>query len=439
MGIRGLFRAAIGRGDIHYATDGRDILVNSPDGWEVGAPGLWWAGPAGSDGTGGPWGNPPPGADGSSFAEAIPAVMRCTSIICDTIAGLPWRIMRGYDQLPTPAWISDPQLTRIDGRVSSATMADARYSAVEFWSSWILSALWFGDGFIWVGARDAQGQPKAGSMFLLHPDDVTIKDRRYYLRGLDEPLPQDEILHLRGQGPYDGESRGAGVLSRHAADFGVAVQLRNYASSVYTSGVPAGYLKVTDPDLTQEQADDLKRRWLAAHGSSKRSIAVLNAVTDFEAISISPIDAQLDTAKTWSLRELSLAFGVPPYMLGVAGDSATYANIESRMIELRMFTLLPWQRRIESCLDAQFPAGTSVKIATDALARADTAGRYAAYSSAIAAGWLTVDEVRALEDRPPLPEQVSRDPRAPDLPPIPDNISELDKMPADPTSSEAPS
>jgi HK97 family phage portal protein len=436
MGLRAAFRAAIGangsvRGTVLTATDGRDILVNSPDGWEISQPWLWWAGPAGSDGTGGPWGNPPPGADGGNLAAGIPAVMRCTSIICDTIAGLPWRVMKGYDQLPTPSWISDPQLLRADGRVAGNALVEVRYSAVEFWASWIASALWFGDGFIWVAARDVYGAPKPGAMFLLHPDDVVVDHGRYWPRGSDVPFGPEEILHLRGEPPYDRDGRGTGVLTRHAADLGLAVTMRSYAASVYTTGVPAGYLKVNDPDLTQEQADGLKARWMAAHGSSRKSIAILNATTDFQAIAITPVDSQLDSAKSWGLRDIALMFGVPSYMLGVPGDSSTYANVESRMTELRTFTLLPWQRRIESTLDAQLPAGTSLKIATDGLARADTAARFAAYESALRAGWITVDEVRALEDRPPLPEQVSTDPVADDLPPVPDDASALDGLPAD--------
>jgi HK97 family phage portal protein len=142
---------------------------------------------------------------------------------------------------------------------------------------------------------------------------------------------------------------------------------------------------------------------MAAHGNAKRSIAVLNATTEFHPISISPVDAQLSAAREWGLRDIALAFGVPPYMLGVPGDSSTYANVESRLIELRTWGLLPWARRIESLLDSQFPRGTSVKINLDALVRADTATRYSAYETAIRSGWLTIDEVRELEDRPPLP------------------------------------
>ena len=55
---------------IHYATDGRDILFNSPG--RVGGRtnrGLWWTD---GDGT---FGNPPPGADGSSFLTSLPAVV----------------------------------------------------------------------------------------------------------------------------------------------------------------------------------------------------------------------------------------------------------------------------------------------------------------------------------------------------------------------------
>ena len=95
------------------------------------------------------------------------------------------------------------------------------------------------------------------------------------------------------------------------------------------------------------------------------------------------MDAQLASTREWSLRDVALAFGVPAYMLGVPGDSSTYANVESRMIELRTFTLLPWQRRIESTLDAQLPKGTSLKVRSDGLLRADTSTRYSAYSAAL--------------------------------------------------------
>jgi phage portal protein BeeE len=64
--------------------------------------------------------------------------------------------------------------------------------------------------------------------------------------------------------------------------------------------------------------------------------------------------------------------------------------------------LLKWIRRIESAIDPEFPRGTELKIQSAGLERADTGTRYAAYKTAIDSGFLLVDEVRALEDRPPL-------------------------------------
>jgi HK97 family phage portal protein len=129
---------------------------------------------------------------------------------------------------------------------------------------------------------------------------------------------------------------------------------------------------------------------------------VLNATTEFHPLSITPVDSDLVAAMSANLGDLANAFGIPPYMIGAPVDSNTYANVESRRMDLTTFTYLPWSARIEATLDAQFPRGTSLKVGLDALLRADTSTRYATYAVALDKGILTVDEVRALEDRPPL-------------------------------------
>jgi HK97 family phage portal protein len=405
LGLPMASRAAVGS-SIHTATDyGRDILVNSPDGWEQDRQWLWWVG----EGAEGGYGNPPPDARGLSGATAIPAVMRCTSIIADTIAAMPWRVYSGYTQKATPRWVSDPQMSRPDGRTGTRLPRNgASKSAVEFWAEWITSALWFGDGFIWLPAgRDETTREPKPPFVILHPDTVEWREGHWYVG--ESQLDAEELIHLRGEPPYPAVGKGEGIVQRFGLDLGLAGAMRNYASGIFNTGVPAGYLKVNAPNVSEPQADTLKARWLKQHGGAKRSIAVLNAATDFVPIALSPVDSQLDTAREWSLRDIALAFGVPAYMLGVPGDSSTYANVESRMIELRTFTLLPWIRRIESCLDSQFAAGTELKIITDSMLRADTATRFAAYKTALDGGWLTVGEIRALEDRPPL-EQVSTAP-----------------------------
>jgi phage portal protein, HK97 family len=384
---------------VRTATDGRDVLLNTPDGWEVDQPWLWFTGPAG--GGLGPFGNPLVPSDGDPFGLSNQAgVSRCTSIICDTISGLPWKVFRGeYTELPTPAWLIDPQSTRVDGRVvDPGQVWEARLSAVEFWANWICAALWFGDGYVYAPVRDSNGQPQP-PLWQLHPADVVIDGGDYWVS--DVRLSPGSVIHLRGLLPY-WDGHGHGVITTHGPELALAATVRTYAAGVFNSGVPAGYLKSSAPTMTPDDAMKLKATWLAQHGGAKRSIAILNATTEFHPISISPVDAQLTSSREWSLRDIALAFGLPAYMLGIAGDNSTYANVESRMIELNQFTLLPWIRRIESVLDSEFPAGTSLKIRTQGLLRADTKSRNESYKLALDAGWLTVDEVRALEDLPPL-------------------------------------
>jgi HK97 family phage portal protein len=408
-----------------YATDGRDMLTNDPDGWEVERPQIWWTGGpeeppdwGGGGGYGGPWGNPPPNAVGSPVygLAALPAVTRCTSLISDTIAGAPWRVRRGWEILDAPAWILDPQALRIDQRiVDPERVPEVRLSRVEFWSQWVTAALWMGDGFVYAPVRDDNGAPRP-PMWQLHPLKVAIDNGRYFVGEDGVELEPGSVIHLRGHGPFF-DGRGWGVLTRHAEDIGLGIAVRGYAYGTFHSGVPSGYLKVNATGLTKDQATDLRRQWMRHHGNGRRSIAVLNSTVDFNPIFVSPLDAQLDRQREWSLRDIAIAFGVPAWFLGVPGDSSTYANVESRMNELRSLTHLPWVTRIESCLDAQFPHGTGLKLNLDAILRADTKGRFEAYAIALKEGWMTIDEVRAIEDLPPLDYATPHD-VAPDLPQI---------------------
>ena len=226
---------------------------------------------------------------------------------------------------------------------------------------------------------------------------MRVEDGAYWVD--DVALPYGSVIHLRGMLPY-WNSQGRGVITAHGAELGLMSVVRQYASGVFQSGRPRRVPQVDAAVDDGDQAAQLKAAWLAQHGGAKRSIAVLNATTEFHPIQISPVDAQLAAAREWSLRDIALAFGVPAYMLGAPGDSSTYANVESRMVELAQFTLLPWVRRIESTLDAEFPSGTSLKVDMRAMMRADTKPRYEAYKLGIDAGWLTPADVRPLRISP---------------------------------------
>ena len=104
-------------------------------------------------------------------------------------------------------------------------------------------------------------------------------------------------------------------------------------------------------------------------------------------------------------------FGVQAEMIGLAssGSSVTYANREQRVQDFLTFSLSPWLSRIEEALSNLLPSDHVVRFRTGGLLRADIQTRYAVYEASArisqmtdGAMPLTVEEMRALEDLPPL-------------------------------------
>jgi HK97 family phage portal protein len=96
-------------------------------------------------------------------------------------------------------------------------------------------------------------------------------------------------------------------------------------------------------------------------------------------------------------------FNVPPELIaGEAGNSLTYANTGAQALHFVKFSLQPWMSRIERALSRLIPSKQYVKLNPDALLRSTTTERFNAYKVALEGGWLTIDEIRALEDLPPL-------------------------------------
>lgn len=425
MANTGIPASAARRATVHvYAgTDGRDMLYNSPDGWEVDHPELWFDGPAGGNGTGGPIGTPPPGAWRRRGWPS--AWTRAESILCDGLAGMPWQTFQGTSRISSPPWITDPQLKRPDLRIASGPVPDWRKSAVEFRAAGIRSMKLYGEWILYVPVRNADGTP-APPIWQLHPWRVAIdSDGQWIIPPAPGPdrwtsngyvFQPGELIVIRNKS-LDGP-RGIGILEENWPDLELAQLQGDFAGQLFRDGIPNGYLKVNAPQLTEDAALDLQKRWMAAHGGRNKKIAVLNATTDFTPLNIpDTVTSQLSDLKNMSNLDIALMWGLPPYFLGVTISGDTYANVTSRLVELVELGYLPEARKIESVFDAELPMGTSVRINLDSLRRADTTTRYQAYAIGIQAGFLDTAEVRALENLPPLPAPVPPPGPQPPVPP----------------------
>jgi HK97 family phage portal protein len=117
----------------------------------------------------------------------------------------------------------------------------------------------------------------------------------------------------------------------------------------------------------------------------------------WQALSLSPADMDFAETRAAAAREIALAFGVPPMLLGLPGD-ATYANYREANRALWRLSVLPTADMILTALLqglAGWFEGATLTVDLDRVpALADD--RAALWQSASAATFLTDDEKRAM-------------------------------------------
>lgn len=360
--------------------------------------------------------------------QLLPAVGRALGMVADPIASVPWKVYRDGLEVPVPLWVRDPQNAQRDGRLP--TLDATGYSPLPgkaFWLDALYATVLHGNALIYAPNRDTAGYPLApmfripsGTFRLVpNPQDMlngscwcdvcdllhaqgTPNAPRWEIGGIRAHLRLEDVIHLRGKPPYTRHGMGVGVLEKYAKAFRLGELLAGYSASTFNTGVPTGYLKVGTA-ASVEQLQKLKRDWLDAQNSRNgRTIAVLGQMVDFTPITINPTDADLVKVGDLVLRDIAHAFGLSAYDLDVQGTSNTYANVQDKQLQRRQDSLLSWATLIEAALEVHLPAGTDMKIALDGLERGTTSQRYDNHTKALAAGFLTMDEVREMEDRPPL-------------------------------------
>lgn len=205
--------------------------------------------------------------------------------------------------------------------------------------------------------KDGTGTPV--ELFPLRPERVQViagedgwpAAYRYVLadRTLDIALEDEDgwpnLVHLKGFHPTD-DHYGAGCLAAAAP----AVAVHNAASAwnralLANAARPSGALVYDGEDggaLSAEQFDRLKAELQNAfqgHANAGRPM-LLEGGLDWKAMSLSPADMDFATLKAAAARDIALAFGVPPMLLGLPGDN-TYANYREANRALWRLTLLP--------------------------------------------------------------------------------------------------
>lgn len=289
------------------------------------------------------------------------------------------------------------------------------WSAATMWE-WVIGCNCLrGDAFIQI-QRNAAGQ--ANGLLPLHPDTVAPENAGdhlvYYIQPRDGGRPyglhQDDVLHIPNLG-FDG-LRSPSVI-RHAAmqSIGIALAADDYSGKLYANGAMPKHAFFWEGKVETEQIDLLQRTYAERYTGSGQvgKPMVLSKGVEMKELSMTAADAELLESRKFQVIDIARAFGVPPHMIGATEASTSWGTgIEQQTIGFVKYTLQPYLNRIEQEINRKLfrTARYFVEFQLDGLMRGDYKSRNEGYRIAAGRagepGWMTINEIRRLENLPPI-------------------------------------
>lgn len=344
-------------------------------------------------------------------AEQLSAVYACVGLVADSVAQVPCKVVdastkeaaTSHDLYALLHDLPNPEMTAFDLR--------------QTMMRWLL--LW-GNAYAQV-RRDGAGRIVA--LWPLRSDRMTV-DRvltasgatlRYTYK-LDGQA--DQVWWFNGDRPpihhwrinaLDGIN-GRSPIRLLRESLGLTKAAEQFGARWFGSGSrPSGVLQ-TDQKLSPENAKRMRDDWERLHAGIEQShrVAVFEQGLKWQAITVPPEDAQFLETRNFQVEEIARIYRVPPYAIGHTKNSTSWGTgIESQKNGLITFTLLPYFAQIQQATKRdlmgrrEFEA-YDVVFVLNALQRGDLAARMTAYTQGLNARIFTVNEVRDLEDLPPV-------------------------------------
>jgi HK97 family phage portal protein len=324
-------------------------------------------------------------------ALRLSTVWGCVRLLSDSVSTLPLHVFRGTDRdpIPTPPLLQRPS---------------ADFPELADWL-WAIMASLLLRGNAWGVVTGRSGSTLLPAQVdLVHPDRVavTTEEGRRVIRIGGVEYGREDLFHVKAY-PWPGQLEGLSPIAYAREAIGLGIAAERYGAKFFGDGATPSGVLTTDQRITTKDAETLQERWEFKH-KGRRRIAVLGDGAKFQAITIAPEESQFIQTQQFSVSTICRIYGVPPEAMGgqTAGHEA-YTSPEMRATDLLLWSIRPWLLRVERAVSGLLPSTQTAKFNAGAMVRATLHDRYEAHKVAIEAGFLTVNEVRELEDRPPLP------------------------------------
>ena len=268
----------------------------------------------------------------------------------------------------------------------------------------------WGNGFAEIATEG--GSP---ALWPIHPSrvrgDRTAGGNLMYLvredNGQETALAPEQMLHIPGVLSEDG-IWGRGIIPHASESIGLGLATEKHGSDFFGSGSRPDVLVTTSGLADPAKRQAARNEWNELY--AKGGVAFFPQDADAKLLSVSNEAAQFLETRKFNKEEIATWYRLPPHMLG-SMENATFSNIEQQSLDFVIYSLLPWLRRWEEQLDnklltsAERLAGMFFEHKIAGLLRGDIKTRYEAYKTAIGNGFMSINEVRRLENLNPIGPQ----------------------------------
>lgn len=334
-------------------------------------------------------------------AMGMSAVYRAASLISSVAAALPLH-------------------TFTDGtkdRVTTTLLAEPHpdMTAYELWRITYLHRCLWGNAFL---LKERDGLNRIKRLIPVEPSRMTVEKvprtekvptgKRFSWTddwGATRHLTSHEVMHLPGLG-YDGV-RGYSPVTLARQGIGLALAAERHGAKLFGSGNLLSGILTTDQSLDQPRADAIKARWRAQMSGpdNAHDVSVLGSGAKFQSLTMPNDDAEFLESRRFQVDEVCRWYGVPQFLMMETTKSTSWGTgLEQQAQGWVTFDLHPqWLAPTEQRITRELvPPGRYAKYTVEGLLRGDSAGRAEFYRVMREVGGFSANDIRELEDRPPV-------------------------------------
>jgi len=346
-------------------------------------------------------------------AMRISVVYRCVSLLAGTISSLPFEVYRKNGN--TSELADDHPVYDLLHDEPNPLM-----TANTFWKNYLWWALMRGNGYGLI-QRSSLGAPLGVALLKptsVSPDLSVDKTRLIYTvaltTGEQRKFDQSDVLHYPFIG-WDGKA-GRSPLDCAREAIGLASAAQEFNERFFSQGNAADIAMEFPGTIKEDQLKIILENYEKVRtGIGRHRLPLVSSGgATIKRIDFDAEKSQLVDARNFQVEDICRFYGVPPHMVGHTSKSTSWGTgIEEQTLGFVKFTLRDILKGNEQEVNRKLLRRKATskykhycKFNLDALLRADSKGRSEFYKAAVGGtqspGFMTVNEVRALENLPPL-------------------------------------